>query len=89
MDFSVVSVTFVSVPAPPSKESLPLTLSLELTASSPSSPFRVSAPSAAYHLVIARPTLLGIGSASAGEFIVRTRSSEGVSFGRAEQVLNS
>jgi hypothetical protein len=42
MDFSVVSVTFVSVPAPPSKESLPFTLSLELTASLPSSPFRVS-----------------------------------------------
>jgi hypothetical protein len=33
IDFSVVSVTLVSVPAPPFKESLPLTPSFELTVS--------------------------------------------------------
>ena len=37
-DLSVASVTFLSVPGPPSRESLPATLSLELTVSAPSSP---------------------------------------------------
>lgn len=38
IDFSVVSDTFVSVPAPPSRESLPFTRSFELSVSAPSSP---------------------------------------------------
>src|SRR3712207_8510414 len=44
MDFSVVSVTFVSVPTPPYKESLPFTVSFESTASAPPSPYSKSAP---------------------------------------------
>src|SRR5215216_5848207 len=44
MDASVASVTLVSVPAPPSRESLPSTLSWEWSESPPSSPKSSSAP---------------------------------------------
>jgi hypothetical protein len=38
IDFSVASVTLVSMPSPPSRESLPFTPSLELSESLPSPP---------------------------------------------------
>src|SRR5918995_6040853 len=60
IDLSEVSVIFVSVPAPPSRLSLPLTPSLELSVSLPPTPNMASAPPPTSTFATAEPVSLSL-----------------------------
>src|ERR671912_642406 len=80
IDFSVESVTFLS-PAtcvPPSSESLPLTLSLELTVSSPPPSEQLVRAGISDHLVVIPLTLEGVAARAPFYDVVTTGSVHGI-----------